>query len=271
MAKDLIMPKDQTMKNWPWNQPLVPLIYPLNPAMQKVEIPEKNVLNPQIEKDLEAWLVAMGELNKAREEIKKLALTIHTFGGIQRVMAEVMNMQGDRVNTLSAVDNLDSDLRSEVGAGQGVMNGFGGSKVDATKEANKLINFVDQLQGFIREQEGMGKKAVADPADLKNLQSAINNITGAFKTAWGNPKEMGERVEDWIKESKSHGTSSPELKSIQDGFQTLNQSTSALSTTTNTNLQFVTEQYKQFLGVYQNINQTWLKLTQNEVSNQRTA
>jgi hypothetical protein len=59
----------------------------------------------------------------------------------------------------------------------------------------------------------------------------------------------------WGVHQQNGGQYSPVLKGISDGLQTVNQSVSALSTSTNTKLQFQSEQYKQGLGILSDLEQ----------------
>jgi len=249
-----------------------------------LQTPPAPLLNPQIAKDLKAYEIAMEELNYAREEIKKLAAALqhmkNPLYGVQMVMSEVMNMGGAQISSLSALDNVDTDLRNILQDGQ---NGFNSAQNDNSDPSNpnmttpqqkadgeKFKNSLDQLENFLKWQQSLGKNSIIDGGTLKTMLSAISSIKNLFNgPANWNGGNIGHHINGWTKQQ--NGQYSPELKTIQDSLQTLTQSTSALSTTTNTELQFRSEQYKQYLGIDQSSIQSYLKLTSAMIQNQKTS
>ena len=234
------------------------------------------ILNPQIGKDLEAYLEARMRLKMAEAEVKKLAAMLgsmkNVMWGVQEFMAAVMGMQGDQIGGLAAVDNLDSDLRSEVGSGESTFNGIenGGSNFGKkVSEAKKLIQLIDQMEAFLKYEKSLGNKSVFGQGAIKNLQDAINSIKSTFGGHWGQPSVMADLIAGWVRAEKKGKYEGP-LKTIQDAFQTLNQSTSALSTTTNTQLQFKTNEYKQTMGMDESIIEGYMKSLSAMVNNQRS-
>lgn len=243
------------------------------------------VLNPQIAKDWNDYEISLEQYKADCEEIKRLAAALASMKnpmfGVQEVMGAVMNMSGDQISSLSSLDNLDTDLRNLL---QGAQNGFNGAINDKsdpsnpneptsqqTKDGKEILDNIRQLEAFIKWQQSLGGNSAFDSGTLNNMLSAINNIKSVFtgNNSWGVPGAMGWRVNYFA--SQPNGNYAPELKTIQDGFQTLNQSTSALSTTTNTKLQFTTEQYKQYLGIDQSTIQAYLKLTAAMIQNEKTS
>ena len=251
-----------------------PHIEPINP------IPPLPVLNPQLSKDLLAYLEAMELLQEMRQKLKEMAAGLKHMKNVMFGVVEIMNMfqniEGGKIRALSAVDNIASDIRSEVSNAQGGVNAIAGAdnkngSTTPTKaeiaDAKKFLDFINQIQAFI-DAHG-GAKGVIGNATLKNLQDAVNNIKKQFTNDWGNPKYMAIDILRWVKESKS-GKFAPELKNLQFGFQQLNQTVSALSTTTNTNLQFTSEMFKQFLGIDESAMQSYQKGNLQMVQNQRS-
>lgn len=238
-------------------------------------ISQPNNQDKQIEKDLKAILEAKMELNEIRQEIKKLALALSSMSnpmlGMQEIMIDVMGESGAQVTGLSKVDNLDSDLRNEVNGAESAVNSIGKGGKGSIEDAQKLLDYVNQLKTFIKTQEAEGKNSTVNQSALKSLSGALNQIESQFpKGSWGNPVKMKADVTAWVNSSKYYGKYAPQLKNIQDGLQTANQTTSALSTTTNTMLKFKSEQFKQFMGVAQSVDQSWLKLTLAFVTNQKS-
>jgi len=252
-----------------------------NNNMIPLQQPPKPVLNPQIAKDLMAYLEAMEMLEDAKKKLKAMAANLSNMKNVMFGVMEIMNMfqnvEGDQVNALSSVDNIDSDLRSQITGGQNSVNDFQGSK-NQTAEMQKLIDFVNEMQNFI-DAKG-GAKGVIDDSTLKNLQAAVNTIKAQFtwpkgsahpgENDWGNAKKMAYDMSCWEKGTKN-GTYPYQIKNIQNGFQELTQTTSALSTTTNTNLQYTTEMLKQYLGIDNTAMQSYQKGNAQLIQNQKSS
>lgn len=254
---------------------------PINPNPEPI-------INPQLAKDLEAWLEAQMQLDQDKKILQKLLLALHTMKnalfGCQEVMNQMMNINGDKVAGLSAVDNVDSDLRGMLSKAQGDWNDAvnnaptDGSDNMTPKEKAALQDMVDTIQSlesFLKWQGSLGDKSILDASDVNNILDQIKSIKDAFgqtgnQPNWGNLDQMGIQLNTWIYNQDNEGNSSPQMQTIQGALQVINQSTSALSTTTNTNLQFTTEQYKQFMGILQTTQDAYLKFTATSVQNEKT-
>ncbi len=243
-----------------------------NNNVNLLPLPLDPPLNPQIKKDLMAYLEAMEMLEDAKKKLKAMAANLSNMKNVMFGVMEIMNMfqnvEGDQVNALSSVDNIDSDLRSQITDGQNAVNGMGSGKQN-TAAAQKLIEFVKEMQAFI-DAKG-GANGVIDDSTLKNLQGAITSIKSQFGKDWGNTQKMSTDISNWMAETKKNGTYPPQLKNIQNGFQELTQTTSALSTTTNTNLQYTTEILKQYLGIDNTAMQAYQKGNAQLIQNQRSS
>lgn len=262
---------------------------PTNPADQAP------LLNPQLAKDLQAYELAQEQYKADCKEIQQLAAALASMKnpmfGVQEVMGAVMNMSGDQISALSSLDSVDTDLRGLLQGAQNAFNGLGNDapnmgngKVDPKDVAygQTILDNITQLENFVKWQQSLGDKSPFDSGTLDNLSSAIQDIKGAFDikgapSAWGNPGAMAGDIMTWVNQSNNGsgggnggGTYAPQLKAITDGFETTNQTVSALSTTTNTQLQFTTEQYKQYLGIDQSSIQAYLKLTSAMIQNEKT-
>ncbi|MDN3505970.1 MAG: hypothetical protein P0S96_01930 [Simkaniaceae bacterium] len=238
-------------------------------------------LSPQIKKDLEAYMEAMELLQEDRAKLKEMAKQLSHMKNVMYGVVEIMNMfqnvEGAKVRSLSAVDNIDSDIRSQVTEGQGSINSITSGKgtghdgltptLKQKLEALRLVLFVKQMQAFI-DAHG-GAKGLVGKSALAQMQDAINKIKGAFGKDWGNPKDMAALLLSWVHDSHS-GTAVPQMKDLQFGFEELNQQVSALSTVTNTNLQFTSEMFKNFLGIDETAMQTYQKFNLQMVQNQKS-
>jgi len=228
-----------------------------------------------IDKDMKAWLEAQERIKEAREMLNKLLLALHTMKnsllGVREVMMAMMSMQGDTVAGFSAMDNVASDMRSDITNAQGQVTNIAGSTESPEKKdaaAQKLVDLIKHLEGFLKSQSTSGNPII-DSDSIKNMQTAINNIKAPFGSDWGNARRMEGHINTWVIHARDTGVASPELKQVQDNFQTLNQSTSAFSTTTNTSLQFNDEQYKQDLTMASGANKTYIDLVSAFVRNQK--
>jgi hypothetical protein len=238
-------------------------------------------LSPQLRKDLLAYLEAMELLQQDEKKLLEMAKHLshmkNAMYGVMEIMNMFQNIDGAKISALSALDNVDSDIRTQITGAEGEVNAMSGEKStgkpghDPTKkeveQAKKLVAFINSIQAFL-EQEG-GNSKIMGKGTLSNLEDAIKNIKGVFKSSWGNPKEMAERMNEWIAGSKK-GKFSPELKDLQFGLQQANQTVSALSTSTNTQLEFVTNMFKQFLGVDESAMQAYQKGNLTMIQNQRS-
>lgn len=245
-----------------------------NDQMMNVTLAPEPVLNPDIAKDLEAYMLAMQMLQEARQKLLAMAAQLkhmkNPMYGVMMIMNQFQEISGDQVRVLSAVDNIDSDIRAEVNDAQGATNSMSGGmmSINGKNDAEKLIEFVKQLEAFLKSQSG--GNGVIDGATLKNLEDALDSIKKVFGKDWGNPDAMAKDMNTWVNES-NNGTYSPELKNLQFAFQELNQSSSALSTVTNTKLQFETQMFQQFLGIDETTIQAYQKTDASMIQNQRAS
>ncbi|NGX46378.1 MAG: hypothetical protein K940chlam2_01568 [Chlamydiae bacterium] len=224
----------------------------------------------RIGKDMLAWERSEARLKIDEAKLKQMCAMIGTMQnpliGCQMVMQQEMYVQGDQVEGLSAASNVSTDIRNQVMGGQSDFNA-GGTMTD--KQAKQMYQAIKKLKSWLEHQASLGKKSIMSPDGIKNMLGAIKGISDAFGKSWGNPAAMVTQMTTWEK-LNADGKSAPKLKAIQDQFQTLNQTVSAFATTTNTQLQYQTEQYKQLLGIYNDINSTYLKFIGTLVKNQKS-
>jgi len=233
-------------------------------------------LNPQTAQDWAAYENAIAQYNLELKEIQELAaMLVHAKGQFGYNMYQVMevvdavnNKGGDQVGILSATENFSTDLRNLLQDAQNNYNGLLGDGKDYTDptpaemaEAAQFKQDLDQIQAILDWQQSPScKNPIIDKGTSDNISSAIKNIKDALGDSWndkpGTP--AGSGIADailWGVHQQNGGQYSPVLKGISDGLQTVNQSVSALSTSTNTKLQFQSEQYKQGLGILSDLEQ----------------
>jgi hypothetical protein len=249
-------------------------------------------LNPQTAQDWAAYENAINQYGIDLKEIQKLAaMLVHAKTQFGYNMYQVMELEdavnnkgGDQVGILSATENFDTDLRNLLQDAQNNYNGLLGDGKDYAEptpqecaDAEKFKQDIDQLQAILDWQQSPScKNPIIDKGTIDNISSAIKNIKDAFGDKWndqpGTSPGLGIAGSILFAVNQQNaGKYSPLLKSISDGLQTVNQSVSALSTSTNTKLQFQSEQYKQGLSQLQAVIESETKLTaamiQNEKSN----
>lgn len=253
----------------------------LVPMHHHGNIPVCPVVGKQFYKDLEAYEMAMQLLHKVEKEIKKMAAGLshvkNVMFGVTEIMNEFQNVEGSKVRVQSDVQNIDSDMRKQVTEAQGIINKFQGGVASnphkITPQEKQAMEHLCSLIHTINDELGMLKNtpSLKASAFVQNMEEGIKSIKDAFKGSWNNPMHMADELVVAVEDESHQGWYSPMIKNIQFGFQTLNQTTSALSTSTNTQLQYATDMFKQFLGIdetsmeaYQKLN---LQLIQNEKSN----
>lgn len=248
--------------------------------MHQGKIPVCPVVGKQFYKDLEAYEMAMQLLHKVEKEIKKMASGLshmkNIMFGVTEIMNEFQNVEGAKVRVSSDVQNIDSDMRKQVTEAQGIINHYQDgvkAKGSVTPKQKEAMEQLCSLIHTLNDELGMLKNTPSLKASgfVQNMEEGIKSITGAFpRDSWDKPAYMAAWLTIAVRD-EDKGKTSPMLKNIQFGFQTLNQTTSALSTSTNTQLQYATDMFKQFLGIdetsmeaYQKLN---LQMIQNEKSN----
>lgn len=227
--------------------------------------------SPRLGKDMAAWERSELRLREDQSMLKKMCAMIGTMKnpliGAQMVMEQMTNVSGDRVEGLSAASNVDTDLRNQV---MGSQTNFNTGGKMTPKQAKEMYNALKKLKVWLENQKALGNKSIMSPDAINNMLDAIKGVATEFGKSWGDPAKMVATMKAWEAKSKG-GKSSPDLKNVQDQYQTMNQTVSAFATTTNTQLQFQTEQYKQFLGIFHDVNSTYLKFVGTMVRNQKTS
>jgi hypothetical protein len=242
--------------------------------------PQVNTIDPpkdpwaDLKADLLAYAEAQAQLQASRDEIKKLMLMLQVMKnpliGAQMLMLEMMDYQGDRVGSLATVDNLDSDLRAGITGTQGNISSQG-EKSDSQDMA-QFMQSLDGLQAFLQGQQG---GPLMDDSVITNMLNAITSVKAQFtdtsgNSVWGDPTKMAAAFQTWIDDAQKNGQADPQIGGIQSGLQTLNQSTSALSTTTSSQLQYVTQLFQQVEGITNDTMKAYQQLVSNFVHGQKS-
>lgn len=253
-----------------------------------MSIQPQPILPPDVAADYKAWQQAMEAMGLDLEELHKLLLALKTMKnalfGCQEVINQLMTVNGDKVAGLSAVDKFESDLRTILQNAQSdynnAINGYDNKdnkdivptptpQQDAYMQ--DMFAQINSLQAILNWQSSLPPdQQILDSGNISNMQDAISNISTAFGSSWGDGTAMAGQVNLWVFDIYNGGSPNPDQQNVTNGFQTINQSVSALSTTTNTDLQFTTEEYKQYMGILQSTQDAYLKFTAQSVQNQKT-
>ncbi len=262
------------------------------------------IIPGQYQGDINAWAADMAILNQLRDAIKAFAAQIEqqskhgktllgrdVMNKIGLFCEQVSDTQGDQLKVSADISKLNTDIRNALAdaqSGDSTITGNApaspgkGMTPAQWKEdlaaAQKLLSFVDGLQALVNEIKSNPKyKDLAGSGTIKNLQDGINGIIGGFNDTpqgkqdiWGNVTKMASELSYWVS-TENAGKFSPNPKKIQDGLSQVNQTVSAMATSTNTTMQFLAEQVKQFLGVTEDVFQAILKFSSTEVNNQRSS
>ncbi|NGX39503.1 MAG: hypothetical protein KR126chlam1_00832 [Chlamydiae bacterium] len=227
------------------------------------------------------WEQAMGQYNLEKQDLQKLLAMLHTMKnpmfGVMLVMNKIQDIQGAQVTAFSDVMNVETGLRDTFGTMQTEMNDATSSSA-SSKHMTDFLNHYNQLQTFLSYEKSLPEnERVIDSSSLSSLQSSLSSIADVFNsgsTDFGNAQAMTWDLQAWGGTKgvtdPTNGDYSKHWAKLQNAFQTLNQTVSALSTTTNTQLQYLTQQFKQFLGEFQSASQSLLKYTATTVRNQRS-
>lgn len=227
----------------------------------------------ELQAELDAYVAAQARLKEDQDEIQKLLAMIAAMKnpliGAQMLMMDMMQLKGDSVGSLASVDNVDSDLRSILTGAQSNINAQGG-KADSD-DMNQFMTTLNSLNDFLEGQKGGD---LIDSGAISSMQNAISSIKAQFVDAngnsvWGNADQMASAFQGWLN-GEQGGTTAPQLGEINSGLQTLNQTTSALSTTTNTNLQYVVQVYQQVEGITNDTMKLYQQLVSSFVHSQRS-
>lgn len=235
---------------------------------------------PNIQAELNAYTEDMDLLDEVKAKLKALALAIHDHGNVMYEVIQVFSLyqdvQGGKIRVFTDIDNLDSTLRANLSSAQAswnsLLSGAFGSNVGVA-DAQNMITQVTDMQNFIKYEQSLGDHSILDQSSLANLQSALSQITGSWgkdssgNQIWGNATSMSSAVYNWINNGNQNGQYMPQVKDIQDGFQTYNQSVSQCSASTNTSLQYVENQFKQGMGEENSAMQAYQKQDSTIIQN----
>ena len=225
------------------------------------------VFDPQLDADqaaLEQAMLLREQMDEQRKKLLAMAAAIkNPFEAMVVLMMNVipseMSEQEAGISELAGSSNIMSDLRRMLADAQkGISDA--GNTTDA--EGQALVNFVNQLEAKLNDPN-----FPVDPSTKANILDALKDIKDSFGADWGSGAGVAADLNAWGKVDPSNPQPSAFLKDVSNDLQTINQSVSAMSTTTNTQLQFQTEQYKQIMGTFNDMLKTLIQQNATPIQN----
>ncbi len=155
----------------------------------------------------------------------------------------LMKTREANIGMLSDGMNVNTDMRNEMAKAQDAINDMKGKTTDqAAADAKQFVDAITNLQVMVQKSSDAG---IIDAQSASTLNNAIKGITDQFPDGL-DPGDVSTLVPIWWGST----TSMPQIKNIFNGFQGVNQTVSALSTSTGTQFSFYTNQYNQVLNLY---------------------
>jgi len=206
-----------------------------------------------------------------------------------QILPDVLGIQQDQMNVLADSQNIASDLRSFVTSMQSDFNtgalATQGDMTDLYLNADSLNYWTGYLSNSANfpDPANPGKNFTPplDPTDAGQIQNMMSDIQEKFSHGtegqgadWGNPTQMAADMSNWFSAPPSGANpTSPatQIKAIQGDLQQANSAVSTQATTTQTQEQFFTNQYNQFVGVTNSLQQSFASENTASVNNQKTS
>lgn len=233
------------------------------------------IIDPKTVQDYLNWEMSQEAIQASRkklqEELLQMASAMQHSNPMfyaQMIMFTLTDEKGQEIGGLSNILNLDTDMRTQVTVAQDAMNSQTPGNT-TFKDMKAFENAIDSLEAFLKQQQGLGSNSPLDQGLIKSMLSAIDQIKTQFGSDWGNIGLMAADWMNWLQQA-NNGTAAPQINSIQNGLQTLTQSVSALSTTTNTQLQFMVQIFQQILSIVNSAMRTQQEGTSTFVKNQKS-
>jgi hypothetical protein len=239
----------------------------------------------QTAKDVAQWNVDQAEygmdqttLQADLQELATLMASHNSFAAfmlcINKIFPDVSTVQQDKINTQADAENIATDLRTFVTDAQNIVN----------QAPNITAAQGQQLQWYINTLNTLlsgNNLPMVDSVTKANMQNSINDFINQFNVNhsddWTEPTggAVAGDLNEWATPPVNQGGNnpggpSPEFKSIMNDLQTLNQSTSGLSTTVQTTLQFYVNNYNQWIGIFNNALQDDIKEISAPINNQKS-
>lgn len=184
------------------------------------------------------------------------------------VMQGAMTVQGDNINVIAGSENLATGVRNFITDTQNIFN-EGGNIVNNSTDASNFAKWMNQFYTEISNSNSNGNWL--DPNDQQNMLSSLQTV---FKNFGANPGQLNTTevttcMKNWFP-AQNTSQPNPSIAAVQNSFQVLNNSCSALSTTATTLEQFWTNIFNQLEGLTNNMYQSTAQSNSAFVQNEKT-
>jgi len=207
------------------------------------------------------------------------------------VLPGVLTYQQDSMNMLADSQNISSDLRN---FNNSIQNDFNAGSAVTPAQAQDLFNNVNDLNTwakFLSTGQSGGWTTADAPLSAANATEIENNTTGiktAFEGNGGaanwNTTNIKTDMQQWFATPISElpgpnqptppnpnpAGPAPQIKAIQGDTQQINSAVSSQATTLNTQIQFFTGQYNQFVNVQSSLQKSQISQDNSFVNNQKS-
>lgn len=237
-------------------------------------------LEAQLAQDQEDLAAAQTRLHSDQALLAQLILAVSTgnIGLLVLLLTQVLRVQEDNMNILSATQNVATDYRQFNSAAQSAFQGL--ANLDPSLSAAGQVLARTQIVNMSKELDDL-KTAVTndpnlDPEIRTTILGAINDINTQSVALTGFPliplptsqDDLLRMAQDfhaaWTTSTEAPGP----LKSIVTDFQTINQAVSSLQGTLNTKVQFATQTYNTYLSTTGEVKSFLLGTPNTTVRNQ---
>ena len=238
--------------------------------------------NDQMQADkatLNAALASMGkDLTSGNTDGALMLLFTAVLPGVLGYQQDSMSMLGE--NITSDLRNFNNNIQSDFNAGGNI----------TSAQAQDLVNNVNDLKTwttFLSTAQSGGWSSANAPlsaSDASEIQENANDIqnqlTNNGKLGW-NSKTVQTDMNDWfaapVAALPSGSTTptdptqpNPAIKAVQGDNQQINSAVSSQATTLNTQIQFFTSQYNQFVNVDSSLQKSQISQDNSFINNQKT-
>jgi hypothetical protein len=198
------------------------------------------------------YKIDLGTLQAAIQTMMQMVQSGNVQGALQygemNVMQDAMNLQGDNLNILGGAENLATSMRGFVTGTQNIFNE--GSKLQTDNAG--AVNFANWLNSMYQDvsSDTSPNGPWLDPTDQANMLTSLQAIYAAFGATPGqlNGNEVMTAAKNWFTNT---GKNPPNqnITTVQNEFQSLNNSVSSLSTTATTMEQYWSNIFNQMQGL----------------------
>ncbi|NDD58245.1 MAG: hypothetical protein EBZ47_03200 [Chlamydiae bacterium] len=246
-----------------------------NNAQMQNDVNQWYADSQKISIDESAFYAALAQMNELAAEGKTDLALMYLFTSVFPAM---LSFQEDTITLLADSQNISSDLRNFVSCAENDFNAGGSASPEQMADMYNNVQSLNSWASYLSSDNpgywSAGSGAPLSATDAANIEDDCNTIAGVFGTTdWGNPANMSNDVKSWFSEPTSSDNAIPSqnIKTVQGAFQQANSAVSSISTTLQSQEQFYIDQYNQYVGIDNSMQQS--ECTQNAafVNNQKVS